>query len=191
VSVDVKNIGDLAGKEIVQLYVKDVESSIIRPEKELKGFEKIELKPGEVKKVTFTLDKRAFAYYNVDLQDWHVESGEYEILIGQSSKDIILKESLHVQSTVSIRKPFHRNTTMGDLFADPVAAPLVQNMLANAFANNPLANALTQNSGDASEMFAAMMRDMPLRALVNFSQGAFTEEMLVGMIQQLNEQQGR
>src|SRR4051794_31416877 len=73
VSVNVKNTGIAAGKEIVQLYVKDLESSVIRPEKELKGFEKVQLQPGEEKMVIFTLDKRAFAYYNVELKDWHVE----------------------------------------------------------------------------------------------------------------------
>ena len=86
VSVKVKNIGEITGKEVVQLYIRDIESSVIRPEKELKGFEKIELKPGEEKTVVFELDKRAFAYYNVDIGDWHVETGEFEILIGKSSR---------------------------------------------------------------------------------------------------------
>lgn len=190
VSVNVRNTGNIAGKEIVQLYVKDVVSSVIRPVKELKGFDKIELQPGEERIVTIALDKRAFAYYNTQLQDWHVESGEYEILIGKSSRDIVLKESILVQSTVSIQKQYNRNTTIGDLFADPAVAPLAQNMLAKAFENNPLANA-AQDNGDASVMFAAMMKYMPLRTLVNFGQGAFTEEMLAGMIQQLNEQQGK
>ena len=70
VSVDVKNTGSMAGKEVVQLYVADKESTVIRPIKELKGFEKVELAPGETKTVTFTLDKRAFAFYSVKLQDW-------------------------------------------------------------------------------------------------------------------------
>ncbi len=82
VTVNVRNTGSLAGKEVVQLYVKDVASSISRPEKELKGFEKVELQSGEEKAVSFTLDKRAFAYYNVELADWHVESGEFEVLVG-------------------------------------------------------------------------------------------------------------
>ncbi|CAH2713138.1 Thermostable beta-glucosidase B [Neobacillus rhizosphaerae] len=84
VSVNVKNTGGVAGKETVQLYIKDLESSVIRPEKELKGFEKVQLQPDEEKTVTFTLDKRAFAYYDVELKDWHVETGEFEILIGKS-----------------------------------------------------------------------------------------------------------
>lgn len=83
----------MIGKEIIQLYVKDVTTSVIRTEKELKGFEKVELQPGEEKTVTFLLDKQAFAYYNVELKGWYVETGDFEILIGKSSKDIILKEA--------------------------------------------------------------------------------------------------
>ncbi|GJM75888.1 hypothetical protein HMSSN036_81040 [Paenibacillus macerans] len=84
VSLQVTNTGDRAGKEIVQLYVRDVESSVIRPDKELKGFRKVELQPGETQTVVFELDKSAFAYYNTTLKDWHAESGEYRILIGKS-----------------------------------------------------------------------------------------------------------
>lgn len=88
VSIDVKNIGSMAGKEIVELYVAAQSGSIIRPVKELRGFEKVELKPGESKTVVFTLDKSAFAYWNTKLHDWHVETGVYKILIGKSSRDI-------------------------------------------------------------------------------------------------------
>ncbi|MFJ5760879.1 glycoside hydrolase family 3 C-terminal domain-containing protein [Neobacillus sp. NPDC093182] len=183
VSVNVKNTGDRAGKEIVQLYVKDVESTVNRPEKELKGFEKVDLQPGEEKTVTFTLNKRAFAYYNVDLKDWHVETGEFEILVGKSSQEIALTDSIKVQSTVYIKKPVHRNTLLGDLLADPVLAPLAKELLAK---HNPFPD-LGANEGEATEMMEAMMRYMPLRAMVNFSMGAFTEEMLTDMIQKLNE----
>ena len=83
VTVDVTNTGKKAGKEVVQLYVADKESTVIRPVKELRNFAKIELAPGETKNVAFTLDKRAFAYYSVKIHDWHVESGEFDILIGK------------------------------------------------------------------------------------------------------------
>ncbi|MCI0767801.1 glycoside hydrolase family 3 C-terminal domain-containing protein [Bacillus sp. TL12] len=181
VSVKVKNTGDMAGKEIVQLYVKDVESSMIRPEKELKGFEKVKLQPGEEKTITFTLDKRAFAYYHVELKDWHVETGEFEILIGKSSQDIVLKDSVFVPSTIFIKKLVHRNTTVGDLLTDPIFAPLAKELLAKANVH--------QEEDETSEMLTAMKRAMPLRAKVSFSQGAFTEEMMTEMIQRLNEYQ--
>jgi len=99
VSVDVTNVGDRTGKEIVQLYVRDVESTIFRPDKELKGFEKLDLKPGETKTATFTCDKRAFAYYNVHLEDWVVESGIFELLVGASSSEIRSMATVKVIST--------------------------------------------------------------------------------------------
>ncbi len=86
VTATVKNTGTRAGKEIIQLYVSDKESSVIRPLKELKGFQKLELQPGEEQEVSFELDKRSFAYYNINLSDWHVESGVFDIAIGSSSR---------------------------------------------------------------------------------------------------------
>lgn len=88
VSVDVTNIGEMDGKEIVQLYVAAPESKIYKPEKELRGFKKVFIQRGATRTVEFKLDKRAFAYYNVGIHDWHVENGEYEIRIGASSRDI-------------------------------------------------------------------------------------------------------
>ncbi|MBT2725808.1 glycoside hydrolase family 3 C-terminal domain-containing protein [Bacillus sp. ISL-75] len=186
VSVTVKNTGDRAGKQIVQLYVKDVKSNVNRPEKELKGFEKVDLQPGEEKTVTFLLNKRAFAYYNVEMKDWHVETGEFEILVGESSQKIVLKDSIVVQSTVSIRKQVHRNTLIGDLLADPILLPLATELLNK---HNPFPD-LGANEGDAAEMMEAMMKYMPLRALVNFSMGAFTEEMLTNLMDELNRFSG-
>jgi len=87
----VKNIGERAGKEVAQLYVSDLVSSLPRPRKELKGFAKIELQPGETQEVTILLDERAFAFYDPDQQRWIVEPGEFEILLGASSQDIRLK----------------------------------------------------------------------------------------------------
>ncbi|MDE6614614.1 MAG: glycoside hydrolase family 3 C-terminal domain-containing protein, partial [Clostridia bacterium] len=99
VSVDVQNVGEMDGKEIVQLYVNDVVSTMYTPYQQLKGFEKVELKAGEKKTVTFTLDKRSFAFYNTEAHDWQVESGEFKIMIGASSRDIRLTESVEVKST--------------------------------------------------------------------------------------------
>lgn len=98
VSCKIKNVGDVAGAEVVQLYVSDVESTIYRPVKELKGFKKVYLEVGEEKEVTFTLDSRAFAYYNVLINDWHIESGDFSIMIGASSRDIKLTATVNVTS---------------------------------------------------------------------------------------------
>ncbi|OJD57833.1 glycoside hydrolase family 3 C-terminal domain-containing protein [Bacillus sp. NH11B] len=188
VTVNVKNIGSTAGKEIVQLYIKDIESTMIRPEKELKGFEKVELQPGEEKTVNFTLNKRSFAYYNVELKDWHVETGEFEILVGKSSREIVLQDNVYIQSTTIIRKPVYRNTLLGDIFADPILAPIAKGLMEKALKDSPFGS-MTEGDSDASEMMDAMLNYMPLRALVNFSAGAFTEEMLSEIIGLLNDAQ--
>ncbi|PGV59820.1 glycosyl hydrolase [Bacillus cereus] len=188
VTVNVKNIGSTAGKEIVQLYIKDIESTMIRPEKELKGFEKVELQPGEEKTVNFTLNKRSFAYYNVELKDWHVETGEFEILVGKSSREIVLQDNVYIQSATIIRKPVHRNTLLGDIFADPILAPIAKGLMEKALKDSPFGS-MTEGDSDASEMMDAMLNYMPLRALVNFSAGAFTEEMLSEIIGLLNDAQ--
>ena len=99
VSFKVKNTGSVAGAEISQVYVSDTESTIYRPEKELRGFAKTFLEPGEEKEVKITLSKRAFAYFNVNINDWHVESGDFKILVGASSRDIKLEDTVNVAST--------------------------------------------------------------------------------------------
>lgn len=183
VHVTVKNTGTRTGKEIVQLYVQDVESTVIRPEKELKGFAKVELQPGEQKKITFTLDKRSFAYYNVALKDWHVESGDFAVLIGRSSEDIVLGETLRVQSTVPLKVVYHRNSLLGDLISDTEKGPIVQSIMQQVQAGMGI---LMSEDNEMADMMAAMMKFMPLRSLVSFSQGAFTDEMLNGLLHQLN-----
>lgn len=99
VSFNVTNIGSIDGAEVAQLYVTDKESTIFRPTKELKGFKKVFIKAGETANISLELDKRSFAYYNTDIADWHVESGDFDILIGASSRDIRLNGTVKVLST--------------------------------------------------------------------------------------------
>jgi len=90
VKVNVANTGKVAGKEVVQLYVRDVKATFARPEKELKAFAKVDLKPGKKKTVTFTLDREAFWYFDTARNAWSTEPGEFEILVGASSRDVRL-----------------------------------------------------------------------------------------------------
>lgn len=106
----VKNTGTVAGAEVAQIYVKDKESTVFRPEKELRAFKKVFLEPGEEKTVEIVLSKRAFAYYNININDWHVEGGEFEILVGASSRDIRLNATVTVESTVEAEIPDYRET---------------------------------------------------------------------------------
>lgn len=105
VSCKVKNTGDRAGAEVVQLYVRDLTADVFKADKELKGFRKIFLEPGEEKEVEMFLDKCSFAHYDVDRLDWEVLTGTYEILLGSSSADIRLTETLEVDGTVE-RLPY-------------------------------------------------------------------------------------
>lgn len=122
VSFKIKNTGKLAGAEVAELYVAPPESAIFKAPKELKGFKKVFLEPGEEKTVELELSKRSFAYYNVNISDWHVESGEYEILVGASSKDIRLKTSLKIKSTVDAEVPDYREKAPEYYGGDPAEA---------------------------------------------------------------------
>ena len=96
-SVDVKNTGTMDGQEIMQLYVRDIEASVPRPDKELKGFQKVNLKGGDKKTVHFNLVERDFSFWDVETQDWKLESGFFEILIGSASNNILVKEQFEIK----------------------------------------------------------------------------------------------
>ncbi|WP_132311908.1 glycoside hydrolase family 3 C-terminal domain-containing protein [Paenibacillus sp. BK033] len=181
VSVKVTNIGLRAGMEVVQLYVRDKESTVIRPDKELKGFDKIRLEPGESKIVSFELDKRSFAYYDSELHDWIVETGEFELLIGRSSQDIILSETVTVQSTTVRRMVYHRNSTLSEISQSSSGQKFVNQLIANLPFSAGLAD-------EHAAMLRAFMEHMPLRGLLSFSGGKFTEAGLQAILTQLNAQ---
>lgn len=110
VTFKVKNTGKVAGAETAQIYVRDKESTIFRPDRELREFVKVFLEPGEENTVSVELSKRAFAYYNININDWHVESGEFDILVGSSSRDIRLEGKVSVESTVKAEIPDYRES---------------------------------------------------------------------------------
>ncbi len=186
VSVDVTNTGSMAGKEVVQLYVSDVESTVIRPVKELKGFDKVNLQPGETKTVTFTLGKRAFAYWNTQIHDWHVESGEFRILVGKSSRDIQLEETVTVESTVKLPVHFTLDSTFGDLMQDKKAREILEPMMKLDMVGGQEEDSDVAASAISSEMMEAMMKYMPLRGVLSFSSGKVSLEQLQGLLDQLN-----
>ena len=185
VSVDVKNTGDVAGKEVVQLYVSAGESEIIRPIRELRGFDKISLEPGEEKTVTFTLGKRAFAYWNEEIHDWYVSDGAYEIQIGKNAEEMLLSDTIRVYSTTVIPKVYTMNTCLGELMRDAhaqaVMGPFMEGMAQNTDAGKIEEAQASDPSGAVNqEMMAAMMEEMPLRQLLSFVPG-----MQVEMLEQL------
>lgn len=171
VSVDVTNTGDRAGKEVVQLYVSDLTGAVRRPVKELKGYEKVSLEPGETKTVTMTLDKRSFAWYSTDLHDWYAASGEYEILIGASSRDIRLTENVHLTGTCQLPLNLTLNTTLGDLIADERTKDFglaLKRKMDEFFGATGADAKLSDDDSDEDLMGDAVAASMPIRNVVSF-----------------------
>ena len=190
VFVDVTNTGSMRGKEIVQLYVADCVSTPIRPLHELKGFEKVDLLPGETKTVCFTLNKRAFAYWNVELNDWHVESGEFALLIGKSSREIMLQRTVMVHSTVKLPVHYDMNSIFMDIMSDPRAKsalkPFMDGIM-NALAPQDDNASDTAKEAISNDMMEAMLQYMPLRAVLSFGSGQATPETIEALLTELNQ----
>ena len=112
----IKNVGDVAGKEIAQIYVKKADSAVFRPDKELRDFAKVDLNPGEEKDVHIVLDRACFEYYDIENDKWQVEAGEYEILVGKSSRNIVLNDKIVINSDdVCVKKEFCEKYYTGDV----------------------------------------------------------------------------
>ena len=187
VTVDVTNTGKMAGKEVVQLYVADKESTVIRPEKELRDFAKVELMPGETKTVSFTLGKRAFAYYNTTIHDWHVETGEFAIQIGRSSRDIVLQETVTVESTVKIPFVYTTDTTLGDVMKNPKAYEIVKSLFEKSLFDTDSAEERGEAASEAisDDMNEAMLIYTPLRGPVSFG-GEVSMEDIQKLVDKMN-----
>jgi beta-glucosidase len=169
VSVDVTNTGDVPGGETVQVYVHDQTARLVRPYKELKGFTKVRLQPGETQTVAVDLDRRAFAYYDPAHKDWVAESGAFDILVGRSSADICLQETVHLESSQVLPSLLHRESTVGEWLDDPRGAAVLQPPLRQMMAQ------MGAGGEDASPSLGMdpmdRMRDMPLRVVLRFVGG--------------------
>ena len=160
---------------------------MFRPVRELKGFEKIALRPGETKTVSFTLDKRAFAYWNVQISDWHVETGAFDIQICKSSRDVALSAEVTVESTVQLPVHYTLDTLFMDLAKDPKAMAIIQPMLE---AQKPdfgtEAESETAREAITPEMAMAMMQNSPLRSSISFGGGPAMRDELLRLLEVLN-----
>lgn len=198
VSVDVTNTGKVAGKEVVQVYVSAPESDVFRPVRELKGFAKVALEAGETKTVTVQLDSRSFAYWSIRINDWFVKSGEYQIQIGRSSRDIVLSAPLQVTGTKTSAIPMITpDTILLDLMRIPEAMEAITPVLSNlmgVFGGAPKedeAGAEAQGAASDKEealsddMLQAMQKYMPLRGALNFGAVEMTYKELTDMTHKL------
>lgn len=169
VSVTVENTGERLGKEVVQLYVGAGQSAVRRPLRELRGFQKISLQPGERRTVSFTLGSRAFAYYETKIHDWFVEGGIYEISVGSSSRDIRCRAEIVMETEKYLPLEVDDETSIGELMQYPPTAALMQNffgaMISQAIDSSQDTGA-SMGGGAAALMQGAM--EMPIGALMSF-----------------------
>lgn len=186
VEVTITNEGDRDGAEVVQLYIAPRDPSVIRPIKELKGFEKVFLKAGESKRVVFRLDSSAFAYYSDKIHDWYSEGGEYDILVGESSASILLEETVHYNASEHLPMHFTLDNPGGDINALPEGKSLFKELLESVdIGTNGGADAL----GESGALMAlAMADDLPVHAMISFCDVEdITRERLQMLIDRLNE----
>ena len=186
VTVKVKNTGAVRGKEVVQLYVGMPESRTLRPDKELKGFEKVELEPGEEKTVSFTLSKRAFAYYRTDIQDWYVESGAYTIMAAKSSCEIACTASVQITSTTEIKRVYTMDSTVEEIMESPTGRAVMEKLVAGSGLVPSGESEGPDLGAGTAHMMEVMMREMPLRSLIAFGGDSVPEGLGETLLSQLN-----
>jgi beta-glucosidase len=169
VSVDVTNTGKVAGKEVVQVYVHDQQSSLVRPTKELKGFAKVSLEPGETKTVSVPLDSRAFAFYHPGHKQWVTESGAFDILFGSSSADIRAQQTVSLQSTLNLLSLLTPESTIREWLEDTRGRPVFEATFKDSMKQlkmDPNAYARTGEERGSYAMDGIM--DMPIRSVIHF-----------------------
>lgn len=218
VSLEVRNTGNRAGSEVVQLYVHDISASVYRPEQELRAFSKVHLDPGTFERVTLTLTADAFNFYDPDQMKWVIEAGEFELRVGRSSREILRTHTINVQSddviTTKRLGPKLSGTllvTDDETFESMLGTPIptseasrpfhmnssiqeIRESLVGAQIAKRVVAAFTANMGGQSndetlqKMFEEMASNMPLRSLALFSQGRTSFEDLEQMIALLNHQ---
>ena len=172
VMVDVTNAGTVAGKEVVQVYVHDRQSKLVRPPKELKGFAKVELQPGETKTVTIPLDFRAFAYYHPSYRRWITEDGEFDILIGASAADIRCTLTATLRSTVKLPCILNRESTVREWLEDPAGRAAFEPMYQQIRAQTAAMFGGGDESGGLGMDPTGFMMEMPLLNLLQFQEGS-------------------
>jgi beta-glucosidase len=182
VTVDVTNTGEYAGKETVQVYVHDRESGLVRPEKELKGFAKVDLQPGETKSVSIELDFRAFAYYHPEYRQWITEDGDFDLLIAASAADVRQTLTVTLKSTLKLPCILDIESTIREWMEDPhgkvVLSPLyaqIETQSRKMFGGGEEQREGEEAIENVTGMdIMGMIYDMPLLSVLTFQQEILT-----------------
>ena len=174
VTVGLTNTGPVAGSEVVQLYVHDVEAGVFRPEQELRAFAKVLLEPGETRMVALRLDARAFAFFHSLKGRWVVEAGEFELRVGSSSRDLRARTVVDIAAE-PLTVGLDTGSTLAEFAADPVVGERVCALLG-----------LPPGAGlDADEMFT-MLGSAPLQRLSRFPNAPISPEQLSELLAAAN-----
>ncbi|MGN8245772.1 glycoside hydrolase family 3 C-terminal domain-containing protein [Cellulomonas soli] len=170
VRVTVTNTGERAGAEVVQVYVGDVQASVLRPTRELKAFRKVVLEPGASQEVAFTLTARDLSFWHPTLRRWVVEGGTFRLEVGSSSRDV-------------------RGTAEVDVVGEPLWGPLTPDSTFTEWTTHPVGGplllaAMAPDGGDlpVDETLASMMGDMPVRVLAGFGMAGFDVPALDALV---------
>ena len=185
-SVDVTNTGKFAAKEIVQFYIRPDHPGVDRPVRELKGYGKIALAPGETGTVTVTLDRRSFAYWEERIHDWVVEGGRYVVEAAASSRDIHLCAPVEAAGE-TLRIPVTGDTIMSEIRKIPGARKLLDAALGGY--ERQMEGSDTAQEAISQEMAESMSAELPLHALCSFDSGV-SRDKLMGLVEKLNALQG-
>ncbi|KHO21511.1 glycoside hydrolase family 3 C-terminal domain-containing protein [Mycolicibacterium setense] len=180
VRLTVTNIGTRSGREVVQVYAGHPGSAVGRPVRWLAGFGSVTLDPGERSKVEIPVSRADLAYWSLDAGRWVLESGEYLVSIGASSRDLRLSVSVTVEGDEPLR-PFTRESTLGELLADPVAAQTIATVLSSASPFGTDDSALGMN-------LLRMLESVPIGRMAGFSAGKVTGEQLDELLAGINAQ---
>lgn len=184
----VRNAGDREGGEALQVYVHKKNTRISRARQELKGFEKVVLAAGEETEVVIRLDRRSFSYYDEETEAWCVEPGEYEILVGASSRDIRLRGEVTRTDSVSAHWICHRNTTLGEIMKRPRAKEAYGQFLKEEIGRLPF-EGLRDLAGldeGTRKMAEAILDDSPLRSLRSFFKGTVDDAFIERLADRIN-----
>jgi beta-glucosidase len=156
VTVTVTNTGTVPGAEVVQVYVADVESSVARPVRELKGFAKVFLESDASQSVSIVLDQRAFSFWSTKLRRWVVEAGDFEIGVGPSSRHLPLSETVSIEAP-RLAEPLSRDSTLQEWMADPSGRRLIEREVAGG-----------QPAAVLEDELINVIGTMPMSTLANF-----------------------
>jgi beta-glucosidase len=183
VAFNLRNTGPYPGYETAQIYIRDKNASVVRPQKELKGFEKVWLEPGEKKSVEIALNSRSYAFWDEDLKDWYIEGGDFEIMIGSSSRDIRLNGEICLPESQHKEQVYGVNSEIHEIVQHPELGPVIQSIIQQF---KQLFGSYENGTPEAS-MIDAMVDEMPLRNMVTFSSGTLlSKEQLALLIEVLN-----